>query len=193
MRCNRTATAYAASMHDHDPLVRLLDEARASDAGATRGRERWLQRQAEEGATLAGSLLDLAERRSLLALRTSSGRVSRGAVVAVGSDFVALGTPGSPTTCVRLAAITTVRPSGAERHAAATGKRPPPLDLLLVEVLAGLAPVRPRVALVAGGEMVAGELWSVGADVVTLRLDGEPDSVCYVAATAIGEVLIEPV
>ncbi len=179
-------------MRDDDPLVRLLDEARASDVGATRDRERWLQRQAEEGATLAGSLLDLAERRSAVAVRTSSGRVSRGEVMAVGSDFVALGGPSGPMTCVRLAAIASVRPSRAERHVAATGRRPPPLDLLLVEVLAGLAPERPRAALMAGGELVAGELRSVGADVVTLRLDGDPASVCYVAAAAISEALIEP-
>jgi hypothetical protein len=63
---------------------------------------------------------------------------------------------------------------------------------LLVEVLAGLAPERPRVVLVAGGELAAGELRSVGADVVTLRLDGDPTSLCYVAAAAISEAIIEP-
>lgn len=179
-------------MRPVDPLVDLLDEARAADRGGSRVRERWLRRQAEEGATLAGTLLDLAERGSAVAVRTTTGRVSHGAVVAVGTDFVVLRAEDRRDVCVRLAAVATVRPQVGERHVSATGDRPAPLDLLLVEVLAGLAPDRPRVALVtSAGELIAGELIAVGADVVTLRLDGDRRTLCYVAATAVDEVVIE--
>lgn len=175
-----------------DPLVELLDEVRAGDAGAARMRERWLRRQAEEGATLGGTLLDLAERRAAVSLRTQSGRTSHGAVVAVGTDFAVLRGEDGRDTCVRLRAIATVRPQAGERYVTASGDRASPLDLLLIEVLAGLAPDRPRVALVTdGGELVAGELRAVGVDVVTLRLDGDRATPCYVAATAIDEVVVE--
>jgi hypothetical protein len=41
---------------------------------------------------------------------------------------------------------------------------------------------------VADADGVAGELRSVGRDVVTVRLDGEPRAAAYVAITAIAEV-----
>lgn len=179
-------------MEPFDPLVDLLDEARAGDTGTARARERWLQRQAEEGATLAGTLLDLAERGSAVAVRTTAGRVTYGAVVAVGTDFVVVRGEDRRDSCVRLAAVATVRPQVGERHVSATGDRPAPLDLFLVEVLAGLAPGRPRVVLVTtGGELLAGELRAVGADLVTLRLDGDRRPLCYVPAGAVDEAVIE--
>lgn len=176
-----------------DPLVELLDEVRAGDASAARVRERWLRRQAEEGATLGGTLLDLAERRATVSLRTQRGRTTHGAVMAVGTDFAVLRGEDRRDTCVRLQAIATVRPQGGERHVSASGDRASPLDLLLIEVLAGLAPDLPRVALfTGGGELVAGELRAVGADVMTLRLDGDRPTLCYVAAAAVDEVVVEP-
>lgn len=182
---------YTSGVAPSDPLVDLLDEARAGDHGTARARERWLLRLAEEEATLAGTLLDLAERGSGVAVRSLSGRVSHGAVVAVGTDFVVLRAEDRRDVCVRLGAISTVRPAAGERHVSARGDRPAPLDLLLVEVLAGLAPDRPRVALLAAGELVAGELRAVGADVVTLRLDGDQRALCYVSAAAVDEAVIE--
>lgn len=175
-----------------DPLLTLLDDAKASDARAARERQRWLRRQAEEEATLVGTLLDLAERGSLLSLRTTTGRAHHGRVVAVGTDFVVVGGEGSRT-CVRLGAVSSVRPAAGERHGAPTGGRTAPLDLLLVEVLAGLAPERPRVAVVTAADgAVSGDLLAVGADVVTVRLDGNPRTPCYVALAAVLEAVVEP-
>lgn len=171
-----------------DELLRLLDEARADERGASRGRERVLRQAAEEGARLVGTLLDLAERGSGVSIRTEAGRAHHGAVRLVAGDFCVLGTEAGDV-WLALAGITTVRPQPGERHAPASGDRGA-LDLLLVEALARVAPERPRVALVtSGGETVAGELRAVGEDVVTLRLDGDPRSVCYVSASAIREVL----
>jgi hypothetical protein len=174
-----------------DPLLELLDEARAGDASAARVRERWLRRQAEDGATLAGTLLDLAERGAPVSVRTTTGRTSHGAIAAVGTDFVVLQSEEGRDTCLRLQAVAAVRPAVGERHAVATGDRLAPLDLLLVEVLAGLAPDRPRLVVLAGGDLVAGELRAVGVDVVTLRLDGDRPSLCYIAAGAMDEVVVD--
>ena len=176
-----------------DTFVELLDESRAGDDGALRARQRWLRRRAEEEATLVGTLVDLAERGSALTVRSASGRVSHGAVVAVGRDFLALQGRGGEIRFLRSAGIVTVAPSSAERHQPASGDRPAPLDLTLVEVLSGLAPDRPRVVLVAGGEVVAGDLVAVGADVVSLRLDGGGRRLCYVAGASLEEALVEPV
>ena len=57
-------------------------------------------------------------------------------------------------------------------------------------MLSVLAADRPRVLIVtvADANGVAGELRSVGRDVVTLRLDGEPRATAYVAIGAIAEL-----
>src|SRR5207253_11320300 len=95
-------------------------------------------------------------------------------------------------TWVPLDAIAFVRPQRGSRAAPAAGDRPPPLDVRLAELLAQLAGDRPRVRLVSRGdaEGVAGELRSVGADVVTLALDGEPGGLCYVPLQSLTEVAV---
>ncbi|MDQ3385736.1 MAG: hypothetical protein M3503_06985 [Actinomycetota bacterium] len=175
-----------------DPLTSLLDEARANDAGAARIRERSLRRQAEEGASFRGTLLDLAERQAQVTVRTTAGRVGHGAVVAVGNDFVALRADDRGVVCVRLGALASVRLQAGFRQERAAGDRSSPLALLLVDVLAGLVQERARVALVTGADVVSGELRAVGADVVTVRLDGDRPGTCYLSAAAIDEVVMEP-
>ena len=175
-----------------DPLTLLLDEARAADTSATRARERSLVRQAEEGATFRGTLLDLAEQQAQVTVRTTAGRVSRGALLAVGTDFAALRADDRGAVCVRLGAVASVRIQAGFRQEGAAGDRSSPLDLLLVDVLARLVQDRARVGLVSGADVVSGVLRTVGADVVTLRLDGEPPGTCYLAAAAIDAVVIGP-
>lgn len=171
-----------------DDLLRLLDEARAEERGASRERERWLRQAAEEGARLAGTLLDLAEQGATVTVRTTTGGSHHGTVRLVATDFCVLGA-ASGDVWLHLAGVTTVRPHADERHAAATGDRPV-LDLRLVEALARVAPDRPRLGIVAaGGERLAGELRAVGADVLTIRLDGDPRAICYLAADAVREIV----
>jgi hypothetical protein len=175
-----------------DPLVELFDEVRSADAGAARARQRSMERQASEEATLVGTLVDLAERRAQVSLRTTAGRTCHGSVVAVSGDFVVVRAEAGRDHCVRLRAVASIRPQHGERHGVAVGGRAAPLDLNLVEVLAGLAPDHPRVALVVdGGELVSGTLLAAGADVVTVGREGDPDLVTYVAAAALGEAVIE--
>src|SRR4051794_41889772 len=56
-----------------EDLERWAADARAREAAEARVRERWLRSQAEEGASLAGILLALAERREAGGLETVAG------------------------------------------------------------------------------------------------------------------------
>jgi hypothetical protein len=180
-------------MDDPEPLVRLVDEGRLGQSSEARERERLLQRMAQDNASLAGTLLDLAERQSVVSVRTDAGRAHHGVVVAVGADFFVLRSDQGLRTHLRTAVVTTVRPHRHERHAPASGDRPPPLNLLLGEVLADVAGDRPRVTIVTrGAEVVSGELAAAGTDLLTVRLDGDARSLCYVAIAGIGEVGLEP-
>ena len=162
----------------------LLDDARAAEHRRARTGERLLRTAAEESATFAGSLLDLAERGRSVRITTASRRRHVGSIQLVGLDFLVVA-----DAWVALAAVTSV--GVVEGGATATGDRPA-TDLLLVEALARVAPERPGLAVVtSGGEVVAGRLLAVGADVLTLRLDGDGGT-AYVPAAAVLEVLFRP-
>lgn len=172
-----------------DPLLELLDEARADERRSARGTERSLRRQVEEDARLAGTLLDLVEQATPLTVRTVAGRTHHGVAVGVGGDFVALSCSKGTSALVRLDAITTVLPHPLERHTAAGGHRSSPLEILLLEVLG--AADRLRMSLVLrGGEVVTGEVGAVGVDVVSVVLDGDRRSPCYISAASICEALV---
>jgi hypothetical protein len=178
-----------------DGLVRRLEawvaDARADDAAARRSRERWLRQAAEEEATLAGVLADLGERRTPVVVRTSSGRAHQGEVRVVGADFVALHT-STGDVVVATAALGVVR--HAPGAAPVTGDRTVTTHLQLVDLLAQLAAERERVLLVTldGHDAVAGEVRSVGRDVVVVRPDGEPRGATYVRVDAVAELTTRP-
>lgn len=172
-----------------DELLRLLDDARAEERGASRRRERFLLQAATEGARMVGTLVDLAETARPVVVRTSPGRILQGVVRLVAADFCVLATGQSGDVWISLSAITTVRPGDGGRHGPAIGDRPA-VDLLLVEALGRVVPERPRVSMVLdGGDSVSGELRSVGEDVASLRLDGARENVCYVSVPAVRLVL----
>jgi len=179
-------------MDDEEPLIRLVDEGRLGQSSESRGRERLLQHLAEEGASLVGTLLDLAERESVVTVRTSAGRAHHGVVAVVAGDFFVIRSDTGQRTYLRTEVVTTVRPHRRERHQPASGDRTPPLDLFLGEALARAASGRPRVVVVTlGSDVVAGDLLATGTDVVTVRLDGDARSLCYVAVNGIAEVTFE--
>ena len=174
-----------------DPLLELLDEARASHAGEARGRERSLRRQAEEDASLTGALLDLAENGSAVTVRTVTGAVHHGVVVAVGADFCVVRAQRGVDLILPLAAVSTVRPHPGERHPPASGDREPPSLVRLLDVLAMMAGERQRVAVgTRDGEQVTGELRAVGSDVVTVALDADLQALCYLSASSMCEVAV---
>ena len=172
-------------------LARWTGEERADEAARSRMRERWLRRQAEEDARFAGVLLDLSEAGAGVAMRTAAGRTVHGQIVAVANDFCVVRHAGMAT-FLAFSAVATVRPEPGFRAGDAASGRAAPVAATLGEVLAGLAGDRPRVRVVleGGGDAVAGELRSVGADVVTLRLDGGADSPVYLPLAAVREVTL---
>ncbi len=171
-------------------LSRWAAAARADAAAAARTRERWLRQQADEEATVAGVLLDLAERRCPAVLHTSVGRRHRGIVVAVGADFCAVRTDHGSNALLAIEALTAARPDA--RAAPPQGDREVVVDLKLAEALAGFVGERPRLLVIAAGkgEAFRGELRAVGQDMVTLRLDGDPAATVFLPVRTIAEVIL---
>lgn len=173
-------------------LARWSADTRAEEAAGSRSRERWLRQQAAEDARFAGVLVDLAEQGAGVAVRTTAGRTVHGRIAAVARDFCVLRHDGGSATFLTFGAVATVRPEPGHRAGDADSARISASALGLADVLARLAPERHRVRIVVdgGGEAVAGELRSVGADVATVRLDGDPPATVYVQLAAVREVTL---
>jgi hypothetical protein len=171
-------------------IDRWAADARVDEAARVRARERWLRHQAEEEGSLAGVLADVAERGTPVAVHVRGGRRHRGEVRALGADFVALRSAGTDV-IIAVGAVTSVRTGPGE--ASTIGDRSITTPLQLVDVLVGLAAERSAVLLVmAGGDdAVAGELRSVGLDVVGVRVSDAPAVVAYVPVGAIVEVVLD--
>jgi hypothetical protein len=160
------------------------------EAARQRSRERWLRQQAEAGASIAGVLLDLAERRVPVSVHTRAGRRHHGLIAGVGADFCALAPVDGRLVLVALDAVGVVR---TQPNVDVTlGDRPVQLELHLSDVLGALAGDRARVLLVTidGADAVAGELRSVGEDVCTLLVDGDRRATAYVRLDAVAEVAL---
>jgi hypothetical protein len=169
-------------------LARWAADARADDAAAARARERWLRRQAEEDATTAGLLVDLAERADPVSLALRGGRECRGVIVAVGTDFCAVRRPNGDDALVPFAALAAVRVDGT--RTAATARRSG-VVLRLSDALAALVPERPDILVATeGNEPWRGELRAVGWDLLSMRLDGAAPRSLHVPLAAIIEVVV---
>lgn len=175
-------------------LDRWVADARVEDAARRRSSERWLRQQAEEEATFAGVLLDLAERGAFVALHvgTAVGRVHRGHVTLVGQDFVRIEVPGAGDVLVAWKVISSVRTDPED--AAVTGDRTARSQLTLAEMVTGLAADRERALFfpLDGRAPVCGTVRSVGQDVVVVRLDdggSGTGGTAYLPLAQIGEVV----
>lgn len=167
-------------------LARWAADARVEEAAAERSRERWLRQQSAEQARLTGIALDLAEQGATATVATTTGRQHRGTVVAVGEDFVAVAPGPRSVVLIAFAAITLLRPPPG--RAEGTGDRSPPHSAWLADVLTGVAADRAHVRIALGPDVVSAELRAVGADVVTLRIDGAPPTTAYARLSAVTEV-----
>ena len=167
-------------------LARWAADQRVDEAVAARERERWLRQQSDEQARLTGIALDLAEQRATASVSTVSGRQHRGTVVTVGEDFLALAPGAGALVLVAFAAVAVLRPSPGRPGGA--GDRSPPQSAWLADVLSGLAAQRAHVRIGVGSEQLSAELRAVGADVVTLLVDGEPPATAYVRLASVSEV-----
>ena len=171
-------------------LERWVAEARSTDAAAARARTHWLRVQSEQSATFAGVLVDLAERSSPVVIHTRAGRRHRGVIALVAADFCAVRTDGGLDVFVGYCGIGSVRPD--PHTAGPSGDRVVRAELTLAEMLSIVGAERPRVLVVTtvDDEGLAGELRSVGRDVVTVRLDGPARATAYVPIGTIAEVAI---
>jgi hypothetical protein len=152
-------------------LHRLVADAAADAAARERAHERALRETAELEATFVGVVLDLAEQGSAVVVRTAAGRTHRGRVIGVGTGAIAVRDEGRPPVLIAMAAVTSVRPAASEgRPRDVAGGRPAPLDLSVVPF--------------------AGELRSVGADLVTVRLDGDRRLLAHVPVAAVADVVL---
>jgi hypothetical protein len=169
-------------------LHQLIEEVRVDDAADARARERWLRTAAEADATLPGVLLDLGERDANVAIATTGGRRVLGTIEVVGADFIAVRADAGHEVLLAIAAVASVRT--APSLDPAVGDRVITTDLRLGDLLSELAADRERVRLVVrdGGDVVAGELRSVGRDVVTLRSVSDSGGAAYVPIAAVVEV-----
>lgn len=163
-----------------------LAEGRAGEAVDARRREHWLATQAREEAALLGVLIDLAERARAVRVGTRSGRRLVGRVLLVGTDVVVVRAATGPVVLVALGAVTSVRPGPDEP--AVTGDRRSHAPVSLAEVLRLAVEDRPGVVVgLEGGEVVTGQLLSVGRDVAAVR--GE-DGTAHVVLGAVDEVTL---
>ena len=83
------------------------------------------------------------------------------------------------------------QPQPGSAPADTSGARPAPFDVGLAALLVTMAVDRPRVQVTAvGDEPIAGQLRSVGVDVLTLRLDGDAGLRAHVRLAAVAELLL---
>lgn len=171
-------------------LERWAADAVVDEAARQRTRQRWLRAQAEEESSLAGTLLDLAERGRAVSLEVGTHRL-RGRIVGIGGDFLALRSDRDQHVLVRLEAIEVVRaePGGP----AVVGDRAAVVEAGLAGVLGPLAAERPEVLVrTRSGATTRGELRHAGVDVVHLRLPGDPPTPAWLPIAALDVVVLDP-
>lgn len=174
-----------------DGLERWAADARVAEAARARSRERWLRRQAEEDATLAGVLADLLEGGVPVVVHTRAGGCHAGTVRSVGVDFVALGSDGrrEGEVVMALAALASVRVRSGTP--AVVGDRDGVGAGRLADVLAALAAERTEVRVVtADGESLAGVVRWVGQDVVVIAGRDRSLGLAYLPVDAVSEVVV---
>lgn len=180
---------------DGDPFAKILEgiaEARVDDAVAARERARWAARRAEEDATFAGALVDLAERRAVVRLQVRGGHELVGTPVALGPDCVAVST-AQGRAFVRLRHLTAIRslpgqglvPSGTPAAAARAITRT--LHDVVCDATAERADVH---LLLDDGRIARGTLRAMGVDVLTLRENNEGNATVLVSFDAVASVML---
>lgn len=188
------AAAAGGVLGGTDTLARSLErwaaDAMVDEAARQRTRQRWLRVQAEEEASVLGTLVDLAERARPVVLDIGQQRI-RGAVVGIGADFLAVRSDRGQDVLVRTAAVEMVRAEPGER--AVVGDRAVLVEVALAAVVGPLAAERPDVVVrTRSGQVVRGELRSAGTDVVRLRADGDPPAPVWVPLEAIDLLIVDP-
>jgi hypothetical protein len=174
-----------------DPLAALhawIAEGQVDEAARARARQRWLERQAAEEATLAGVLVDLAERGRPVLVTTRGGHRLSGPVRAVGADFGVVRETRLGDVVFPIDRIGSIRAAPGDGLPA--GTTPVTFGLTFGAGVTELAADRPHVVVSAAGETHRGTLASAGADVITVLLDAARRETVHVATSAIDHLVI---
>lgn len=171
-------------------LVGLLDEARRADAVAARSRQRWLREQSRESATFAGTLIDLGEARRSVVVETTGGRRHVGRLREVGVDVCLLETVTGQLVAIVLDAVELVRTPDQE-WPSPSGDRRRSHERTFHAYLADLVADRQRGSVSMGARSVTGRLWSLGADVVTVNVDGRSGGLASCHLRTVTEVITD--
>lgn len=190
MELNPRPPAEPVQIGTGDPMTALptwIADGRVDEAVNARGRQRWLERQAAEEATLAGVLLDLAERHRPVTITTTGGHRLSGAVTAVGADFGALRDHRLGDALVPSSRIAIVRPAPGD--GLPTGDRRVSITRTFRDAMMELAPERPDCIVAVGAEQLHGELRAASPELVALALDGDRRELVHVSVAAIDHVI----
>ena len=175
-----------------DPFVDLGDDARQRTEARSRAAYRRRRRTVTELATFVGTLRDLAERAVPVAVQTSSSRIHRGALVAVGIDHLAVRRVDGSSALVAFDTVRSVRPEPGRLLPAAMGDRDRAEDRTLLEALDRLIAADHEVVVLLRDvdDPLRGEVLGLGEDVLTLRLTGAERTAVYVPVRAIRELIL---
>lgn len=190
----RNATAMTITAADGlgcavlDEFERWAADVRAREAADGRIRERTLRQAAEEDASFAGTLLDLAEQAGTVAITTVKDVTHAGPIVAVGADFVGVRTLGDRVVLITFATIADVSPTVTMRATTLGERGAALLEVSLAEMLTSAAAVRSKVGMRCGDRVLSGELYALGTDVATVMSPGPPTRTSYVVLSSISEV-----
>jgi hypothetical protein len=171
-------------------ILRGIAEARVDDAVAARSRAHWLARQAEDEATLAGALHDLAEQQAHVQVRVHGGHELAGVLGAIGPDVLVLAGDGGTWALVPIAHLVLLRsePGRAEAPTPRSRTTPAP-GADAVTRLRDLAVDRAAVVVhTTDGGLTPGRLRAVGLDVVTVQPASGSGSAVLVSLAAIAAV-----
>jgi hypothetical protein len=151
-------------------LERWARDAAVEESAGDRARLRHLRDAARGDATLIGALGDLAERAETVAVTTHHGSSHSGAITRVAADMLIMTTAAASAVLIPLDRIASIRQTTGTAPLA----RSAPTGVgALADTLSDLADERHRVQIRSGAAApVVGEVVAVGADVVTVALDG---------------------
>jgi hypothetical protein len=165
---------------DDAALRRWLAELRVDDAARERSRTAELEARAAEEATLAGVLVELAERGESIGLTMRSGAQHRGVVRLVGPDAVVMLLETRQWLVARVASIASLR---ALNSPPVTGATEPSTASRYPRLAAAVAEPGTWVVASSGPTNVGGTLVSAGSDVMLVRLESGDHAYVALAAT----------
>lgn len=169
-------------------LAALTDDARRELAIRARQERKDRALAAALSGTFAGTLVELAETRSPVSIRTRSEHTVHGTITDLGPDVVVLApSDGLDRVLVRRLAIEAIVEQGPGHDRAAD---PITTGPELAHLLDSYSEERERISLtLSTGNRLMGSLLRVGQDQVVLRLDGDSDTVT-VPLFAIDQVVL---